>query len=154
MAQGYKEGWFEGYDWVIRVNPDVIIRDDTYILSTVLKDEVAGIFVDCLNGCVGDKHCEASGHHIHSDFTAFRPSAIPRNITWTESVHTETMISIASNSVVDQGRDRWLPGAGPEITGQCRLSVLDESHVAHYTTGAKECVDWYKERNMTVLANL
>ena len=161
MANGDKQGWFQGYDWVVRVNPDVIIRDDTYLLSTISGDvDVDGVFVDCHEKCKGDTHCNDTGFQMHSDFTAFRPSAIPSDIFWNETntrdgeAHSELMISIAFASVVHLGRDRWLPGAAPEVWGYCRVTVNEASPVAHYLPGpedahAQQCIDWYKERNMT-----
>ena len=155
MANGDKQGWFQGYDWVVRVNPDVIIRDDTYLLSTISGDvDVDGVFVDCHEKCKGDTHCNDTGFQMHSDFTAFRPSAIPSDIFWNET-NAENMNSVAFASVVHLGRDRWLPDAVPQIKRRCRVTVDERSPVAHYHTPdlkgalAQQCIDWYKERNMT-----
>lgn len=160
MAEGDKQGWFQGYDWVVRVNPDVIIRNDTYILSTIPDAEVDGIFVDCYEVCKGATHCNDTGYLIHSDFIAFRPSVIPRDIFWNESNdatgegNAEGMNNRTFASVVRLGRDRWLPGATPQPLRQCRVSMEEHSPVAHYTpipegAHAQQCIDWYQQRGMT-----
>lgn len=162
MAEGDKQGWFQGYDWVIRLNADVIIRDDAYLLSIMLGNEdVAGIFVDCWGICNQAKHCTNTGYLIHSDFTVFRPSAIPRDTTWNESNdangegHAEAMNRITFAHVVQEKWDRWLPGAHNAQRGICRLSDRADSPVAHFNefnegeTGTQRCINWYTERNMT-----
>ena len=73
----------------VRVNPDVIIRDDAWLLQTMHNSDVDGIFTDCdRNWTVVDgKKCsvaEGAGRRcldsqIQSDFFGFRPSAIGNN---------------------------------------------------------------------------
>ena len=56
-------GWFEGYDWVVRLNPDVLVRNDTFLLQAMGDDAVHGIFVDCLDRpCPTGRRCEDSMH--------------------------------------------------------------------------------------------
>jgi hypothetical protein len=47
MNQGFERGYFDGYDWVIRVNPDVLIRNDTWLLNTFQDQTIHGVFADC-----------------------------------------------------------------------------------------------------------
>jgi hypothetical protein len=42
-----KMTWFDEYDWVIRLNPDVLIRHDTWLIQTMLNTSIDGIFHDC-----------------------------------------------------------------------------------------------------------
>jgi len=77
---GYQEGanlalkeaaihpdWFTGYDWIVRINPDVLIYNDTWILDVMIHDSNAeSILVDCLGGMV------------QTDFMAFRPESFPQ----------------------------------------------------------------------------
>ena len=75
LVEGYKHGWFEDYDWVIRVNPDVLIRNDTFILASMAVDSVHGIFVDCHDKlCPTGRGC--SSRHVHTEIFAIRPRAI------------------------------------------------------------------------------
>ncbi len=63
---GFQFGWFENYDWVIRINPDVLIRNSTWLLQTMLDRNVEGIFANC-NGI---------HNRIHTDFFAVRPKSL------------------------------------------------------------------------------
>jgi hypothetical protein len=38
--------WFDGYDWVIRLNPDVLIRREKWLRQTMLMPDVDAILVD------------------------------------------------------------------------------------------------------------
>jgi len=62
-----REGWFSKYDWVIRINPDVLIRNSTWLVDTMLtmegQQQIDGIFVKCTNR-----------PKLHTDFFAFRPN--------------------------------------------------------------------------------
>lgn len=49
MHIGFKKGWFRTYDWIIRMNPDVIIADEKWLLDRMLDTNVHGIFGDCNN---------------------------------------------------------------------------------------------------------
>jgi hypothetical protein len=161
MAMAHKHGWFEGYDWVVRVNPDVIIRNDTWILETIMNSEeenVAGIFVDCEWKCNQTKHCESEGYRIHSDFTAFKPTALSQTTSWNESDNAETLNQIVFSSTVANGQDRWLVDSIPDLKSICRLSENDDASVTHYgdhsNGNALRCVEWYKERNLPLASSL
>ena len=50
LIDGAKRNLFQNYDWVIRINPDVLIYNDTFILDTILHDPQAlAVLVDCNN---------------------------------------------------------------------------------------------------------
>ena len=68
--KGHQEKWFDGYDWVVRLNPDVLILQDEWLHETMLNSSVDGIFGECKGG------------QIHTDFL---PSAHKLWITqgWT-----------------------------------------------------------------------
>jgi hypothetical protein len=57
---GVSNGWFASYDWVIRINPDVLIRDSSWICDTMHRASIDGIFVPC------------NEKQIHIDFFAVR----------------------------------------------------------------------------------
>mmetsp|Transcript_16854 Transcript_16854/g.23657 ORF Transcript_16854/g.23657 Transcript_16854/m.23657 type:complete len:223 (-) Transcript_16854:99-767(-) len=62
--KGHQEKWFDGYDWVVRLNPDVLILQDEWLHETMLNSSVDGIFGECKGG------------QIHTDFFAVRPQAV------------------------------------------------------------------------------
>ena len=63
---------------MVRVNPDVLIRNDTFLLESMANDNISGIFVDCLDkSCLNERIC--NDRQIHTDFFAIRPSAVSRD---------------------------------------------------------------------------
>lgn len=63
-------GWFGGYDWVIRVNPDVLIRDDSFI-SSMEDPSVLALLFPC--SFHGDK---TNGFKAHTDFFVIKPQVL------------------------------------------------------------------------------
>jgi hypothetical protein len=153
---GYQEGailafteaienhWFDKYDWVIRVNPDVLIRDDTFLLERFGDSRIHGIFVDCLNrDCPTGNRCTDS--MIHTDFFAVRPNAILLNaVRESKQNNAERMITEVFSSIVRDGADDWVPGAGPHGL-ECRV-VGNSSPVIHthdFEAIHPTCLSWY-----------
>ena len=60
--------WFDSYDWVIRQNPDVIVRNDTEILASIMNPAVDRIFVNCRPGGMETM--------LQTDWSAFRPGSL------------------------------------------------------------------------------
>ena len=63
LSDARKEGWFEGYDWVFCMNPDVIVRNDSFILDVMQTDSNAAVLIKC------------SGY-AHTNFFAIKPKGI------------------------------------------------------------------------------
>ena len=109
LKEAATHGWFHGYDWVVKVNPDVLIYNDTWILDTMTQDQNAsGIFVDCFDGNGGKRL-------IQTDFFSIRPEAFPeepfRNMLNLAENAERTATSFFSQSI-SNGTDRWLPDIG------------------------------------------
>lgn len=120
LDEGVTHGWFDTYDWVIRLNPDVIIRNDTWLSLVLSNPGIDGIFVDCLDGeCRTSRGC--SSVVIHSDFFAFRPRSV--NKTWLlANKHVkgaEPKATALFKPVIDAGRGQWVPGT--QQRGSCRV---------------------------------
>ena len=63
----------EPYDWVLRFNPDVMIRDADWLFAAMHDASVDGIFVDCRqSGCT--QRCTKA--LIQTDLLAFRPRSL------------------------------------------------------------------------------
>ena len=58
--------WFDDYDWVIRVNLDVLIRKDSWLIQTMLNDTFDMIVHDC-----DTKKKIPNNPLFHTDFIAF-----------------------------------------------------------------------------------
>jgi len=71
-ATNQHSSWFDGYDWVIRLNPDVLIRRDTWLLQQLHNTSVDGIFIDWRYHYRSGRF---KGNRVFTDFFAFRPTA-------------------------------------------------------------------------------
>jgi len=138
LVEAYKNGWFEGYDWVVRVNPDVLIKYDTFLLESMANDNISGIFVDCLDEpCLNKRIC--IDRLIHTDFFTIRPSAVLRDqVLKLDNKHAESMTTSAFSGIVRNGTDAWLPGIGPH-RGYCRVAG-ESSPVVHDHSNLWTCI--------------
>lgn len=137
LVEGFRNNWFAGYDWVIRVNPDVLIRNDTFISTQMHDPRVSGIFDDCKDlPCPAGNRC--LDRTIHTDFFAIRSSAISLDELLRINVtHAEKMATEAFSGIVKNGADSWLPGTGPH-NRKCRV-IGYASPVIHDHNIFKKC---------------
>lgn len=142
MKDAALEKWFEGYDWVVRLNPDVIIRNETFILDTMQNDHNAtGILIDC------DSKNPLS--MINTDFFAIKPSALDKNAFMNVSmdVTVEGHFSIdIRNSIINKGNHRWVPGSQP-TWHTCRAGFgreMESADVVHHHKGVDLSRPWAK----------
>lgn len=146
MAEGFQHGWFEGFDWVIRVNPDVLIRNDSFLLENLDKHDIDGVFADCLDvPCSTGQGCK--DRLIHTDFFAFRPDAIPHDaFVATRNANAEQMATKAFSPIIARGRDYWVPGAGPHH-GICRIrgETSPVMHTNEIRAMYPACLSWYSK---------
>lgn len=130
LADASRGNWFSGYDWIIRVNPDVIIRNDTWMLDIMRNDPNAtGLLINCHN--ITDTTLK-----IHTDFFAVKPEALPPN-AFLHPITENAEYSFTSDikkTIIDRGNHRWVPGANPYTTA-CRAATgrdRSKSHVTHF----------------------
>ena len=170
MYEAMRQRWFDDYDWVIRLNPDVFIRRPAQLLEMMNDDEVDGIFIDCrarmrarkssLHAeCAEGKNCTRFDK-IHTDFFAFRPKAMI-NATFAPLVKYNTTINAElsitdyfRDHVVRYGRDRWLFDSFPG-SARCRAGYQKQNpSVLHYRANQKmlnkqvlDCVNHFGSPN-------
>jgi hypothetical protein len=127
--------WFDGYDWVIRLNPDVLIRRDTWIRQTMMNTSVDGIFVDFSSKRKG---------RFHSDFYAFRPSAANDEAlidNFYKMPTAELHLYSGFSDSVRRKRVAWLPGA--KIRRESARVMGKESPVIHFHAYHKACPHYF-----------
>jgi hypothetical protein len=136
FVEGLANGWFCNYEWVIRLNPDVIVRNDSWLLARMNESDVHGVFVDCYDrGCA--QKC-LSGL-IHSDFFAFRPNRVDAHVM-KDLVHitnAEDKATAFFRAIVEHGTDRWVPGT--HQGGSCRVRGT-ASPIIHDHNYVESCV--------------
>jgi len=136
LENAAREGWFKGYDWVIRVNPDVIIRNDTYMLDIMQNDPNAtAILIDCAN--LNPQNPQ--NPKVHTDFFAIKPGALAPN-TFLNSTIGNAEYSFTNDigaDILNKGNHRWIKNSEPK-EGICRAGCYrkeDERDVTHSHVG-------------------
>jgi len=156
---GYQEGaklamkWltensvYADYDWVIRVNPDVLILDDDWLIQNMLDDDVGGIFADCAADKVKCWQYCVNGTMTNSDFFAVRTMHLkPWLFTDLKGAdgkpcwNAECEVHVAFESIRLSGRDRWIQGTRMDGAhgGDCRIRG-DNVPVLHAHTVVQQC---------------
>jgi hypothetical protein len=146
VTEAIRKHWFDPYEWIIRLNADVLIRNDTFLLEHFKDKGAQGIFDDCLDvDCPEEKNCQ--GRLIQTDFFAVRPGALPANAfleAQEREENAERMATQAFASLLDAGTDRWLPGTGPH--GRlCRVTGTSSPvlHTHEMDVVYPACLSWY-----------
>ena len=132
-----ENNWFAGYDWVIRMNPDVLIRRDEWLRATMMNETIDAILIDLTP--VG----------VHTDFTVFRPSAVNKTrLLHTRSTNAENHMLGGVEHLVQSGRIAWLPHATqiPRFSGRV---VGPQSDVIHHHSLVKYCPDYFNATDGT-----
>lgn len=125
MHEAMTHRWFDGYDWVIRLNPDVLVMDDGWIIDTMADPDVDAIFSSCEWG-------------VHTDFMIFRPRVLgAESFNSTTFPIAEQEATFEFRNVTDHGRHRMLPGQ-QHAPGWCRVTGK-ESPVVHDHNMVPEC---------------
>ena len=132
-SKGHQEKWFDGYDWVVRVNPDVLIMNDAWLLEMMANPSVDAILADCFG-------------LIHTDFFAVRPHVIDAKLAEGCSpsspkygkVNAEVHFTCITSPIISSGRYVWVPQKHHgSVTCFCQGSV-------HQTSQAFRNVDTFR----------
>lgn len=137
MRNASENGWFVGYDWVVRLNPDVIVRNDSWVLQQMQNESIDGIFARC-----NDRPIWASKGpmKVHTDFTVFRPRALAPGSFSNASSNAEWQASRAFADTLRSGRYALLP-SGPH-RNVCRVRG-EGSPVVHSHDTPRLCQQTY-----------
>ena len=129
LSDATKEGWFSGYDWVIGVNLNVIIRDSSFMLDVMQNDPNAtGLLINCRKS--------TRKPNIHTDFFAIKPEVLPKD-AFLNPVRLNAEASFTHDireAILNKGGQRYVPGSNP-LNEFCRaghLRKIEEAHVVHY----------------------
>ena len=100
------KGWQRDYDWVIRLNPDVLVYDDSYLDSFFRSPYLNTVLANCHGGTLQNQGTVA----VMSDFFAFRPEHIPSNAfaNWQEEHSAEEQVTRVFNDSISFKTCAWL----------------------------------------------
>ena len=125
LSDATREGRFSGNDWVIRVNPDVIIRDDP---------NATGLLINCRNST------NTRIAKIHTDFFAIKPELLPSDAFLNPSTRTtgrdaeDSFTNDSREAILNKGNQQWIPGATSPDTA-CRAGrkrKFNETPIVHF----------------------
>jgi hypothetical protein len=129
LTDAAREGWFNGYDWVIRVNADVIIRNDTFLLDVMQNDPNAtALLVNCLPS--NDRPI------VQTDFFAIKPGALAPNTFLNSNINNaeRAFTNDIRKDILKVGNHRWIKEASLSA-GICRVGhgiALDKTPITHF----------------------
>ena len=130
--------WFDDYDWVIRINLDVLIRDDKWLMQTMLRPSVDLIVHECISDYKFTPY-----PLFHTDFFAFRPRAVDRvRLKEAYTGLAEVHFTYAFRHLYDQGRFVYVQGAKNAVDGTCRIEGVG-SPVLHVHELTNYCPYYY-----------
>jgi len=73
IAEAFRNGWLTSYEWVIRLNPDVVIWSDTRLMAAMKPSKTWGVFGHCHMGL---KPWQLAKNRINTDMFAIRPNRV------------------------------------------------------------------------------
>lgn len=145
MKDAVQNGWFDGYDWIIRLNPDVIVRDDSFLVHTIYNDTNAtAVLIDCIPPGFDRNNLlpimrpgKWSGPLMQTDFFAIKSSTLKIKSSLFESHKYNAEMSFTTairDTVLDKGGHRIFPNVG-SLDSICRAGSgrrVDETPVVHF----------------------
>jgi len=107
-----QNGWWRGYDWVVRLYPDVLIYDDAYLQKFFLDPKLSAVLANCGQHIVRDPHQNKRGGlgKVHTDFFAMRPSRIPEAAfaDWNKAENAEVQATGVFWDIIERKECAWL----------------------------------------------
>ncbi len=135
FALYYRKGGEDGYDWVIRLNPDVFIYDDSYLSIFFRSPHLSSV----LGNCGGDTRFPK----VMTDFLAFRPGSLPKDAfaDWTKRANAEFQASAAMKSIIEQQKSPWL--LPKQLSISCRTQA---NGVWHHHEDDETCTAFLRDQ--------
>ena len=114
---GVAFGWsrVRSYDWMIRLNPDVVIRQSQWMLRAMTNTSLDAIVI----------HCGPNTRQLHTDFWAVRPQAVNATLPFQtmgrigHHLNHERTAFQNFRSILAMNRHMWVPHMDPS-QGVCR----------------------------------
>jgi len=124
---GFQHDLFDEYDWVIRLNPDVLVYNSSRLQQMMANKTACGIFANC-NPVVCENRCAERAYKIQTDFTVFRPKCLDKTEVLNtafylknQEMNAEKHATKIFKPIVRSGRAQWLFKHN-EGTTKCRVN--------------------------------
>ena len=159
-----RRSWFDAYDWVVRVNPDVIVISATFLEAKLREAGTTAVLADCRHANCGIRAGQlpeqVPRHYplncinpmVHTDFFAARPRSMD-NEFWEGQSHAETAASkVFKRAVGSTGAVLFYKG-GPGRNLACRVKShgIEHTHSLcknpnQWDTIAEKNANWTKQQ--------
>jgi len=129
LRDASRNGWFHNYDWVIRLNPDVIIQNDKWLLHNMKNNKNAKLlYVSCRTA----QYPEVRG--VHTDFFALKVADEPINFDFvlTGKDNAEQNFSDKVNHIILHRQHMPVLNVYPLTEGHCRVDGNSNGPVFHF----------------------
>ena len=131
-----QNGWWRGYDWVVRLNPDVLIYDDAYLQRFLLDRKLSAVLANCGRYVVeAPRKTKWAGlGKVQTDFFAMRPSRIPKGAfaDWKSAGNAEVQATRVFWDIIKGKECAWLVPLNQDADG-CRTRGLDSLSCMSYS---------------------
>ena len=152
MKDATLNNFFVGYDWIIRMNPDVIIRNDTFLVSTINDTNATAILIDCTpeeldRNKLTPKMRAWEGPLVQTDFFALKPSALPEDIFVKKNdnfIAEKLFTNDIREPILKKGGQRFIPNASPMTGKSCRAGdgrLIRDTPITHIHYDEKDQID-------------
>lgn len=121
IIDGIFYGWFDQYDWVIRVNPDTLIIDDYQLAKRMRNPAKSYVLADCGKGLSGMR--VYAKHMVHTDFFAARSDQLDTTLAGWMTGPVKNAELLATNAFapgIRAGLATWLLSGNNGV--HCRMS--------------------------------
>jgi len=138
ISEAVEKNWFEGYDWVIRINPDVVIMKEAALLDRMTANH-AGIFANCGGQKMVDGQGADLGGLIHTDFFAVRPNFLLKQVwvnatSWRQNPNSHPFSAeafasmVGFKNIIEQRLDSWVIARGKNGICRVKSDVMIHEH--------------------------
>ena len=143
MRRAVEHRWFQGHEWVIRLGPDTLLLQSARLDELLAMPRVLAIFANCPTKrdpwrCPKGRRAVTAGNLptnplLHTDFMAFRPSALARHAA---TAYATPSNCTASGCAAEYDASEQLQGLVPHAAWLCTEEVfsicrLDSAEVVH-----------------------
>eukprot|EP00928_Gymnodinium_smaydae_P051326 TRINITY_DN34865_c0_g1_i1.p1 TRINITY_DN34865_c0_g1~~TRINITY_DN34865_c0_g1_i1.p1 ORF type:complete len:335 (-),score=37.00 TRINITY_DN34865_c0_g1_i1:11-1015(-) len=119
VADAFENGWIDDYEWMIRLNPDVIVWSEAPLLAAMNSPSTWGIFANCKTAKMQRRH---PGIVLtHTDFFAVRPAKLARSSfsNYTNETNAEVQATEVFRFLIEDDHVFWMVKENRD--GDCRL---------------------------------
>ena len=129
MSVFFEKKWWHGYEWIVRLNPDTFIYNDT-LLKTMMfsNNNVDAVLANCEPHVVYNQSFGGTikNFNVHTDFFAVRPEKLPPDAfsDWQKQKNAERQASHIFANLVRNRRVAWILRKNRDYSCRVRGSGL------------------------------